>query len=186
MGLLSSNINSRKRLSLKDAKIAPEERALPFIEPLKEVERPIGDEDVDYNKLLQVNPVLDTLIDAFYLVNKRTGEKLRKAPGDLIKAPQQEPKTKEEAEESKTTKEPGEPLKKPLQIKDNSKLSSLANEIFKGEYSLSKEEIVTRLQEETKVNQDRAEVGFNMMLEAGVVIQINQLNSYYLSNSTPF
>ncbi len=184
MSLLSSKITSRKKLSLKDAKIeAPEDRALHNAEPVKEVERPIGEEDIAYTKLLQVNPVLDKLIDTFDLVSKRTGERVKKASSSDIETAQKEMRLKDEVDNREEIERPGEALKKP---KDNSKLSSLAQRLLPGADSISKEEIIARLQEETKVNQGRAEIGFNMMLEAGIIIQVNQLNKYYLQGSTPF
>ena len=67
----------------------------------------------------------------------------------------------------------------------SSKLSKIAREILQGERSYSKEEIVTRLMEETKVGQTRAERGFTLMEETGI-IQATVQGLYYLSGSTPF
>lgn len=47
------------------------------------------------------------------------------------------------------------------------------------------EEIVARLKEATNVNQERAEIGFKLMLQAGA-LETTPVETYYLINSTPF
>jgi len=59
-------------------------------------------------------------------------------------------------------------------------------EIPKGETSYSKEEIINLIQEETKVEIDRAETGFNLMRDNKVIELAKVTGLYYLQGSTPF
>jgi len=68
---------------------------------------------------------------------------------------------------------------------DSSRLIALAIKILEPENSYSQEEVITRLQEATKVSQERAERGFNLMLRIGA-IEPTGGERYYLPGSTPF
>jgi len=68
---------------------------------------------------------------------------------------------------------------------DSSRLIALACKILQPENSYSQEEVITRLQEATKVSPERAERGFNLMREAGA-IEPTPGGRYYLPGSTPF
>ena len=74
----------------------------------------------------------------------------------------------------------------PEKENNNSTLIKLAQKIIKGEDSYRKEDIVERIKEATKVSQDRAEIGFNLMLQAGAIEQTINPELYYLGGSTPF
>ena len=60
MSLLSTDITKVKRLSLREVKLpAPELRVEPITPIL--VERPPSDEEIAYNKLVAINPLIEEL-----------------------------------------------------------------------------------------------------------------------------
>ena len=67
---------------------------------------------------------------------------------------------------------------------DKETLIALAQRLIKGEAMHSKEEIIQAIEQGSKVSPERAERGFNLMLEAGAFELIG--DSYYLTGSTPF
>jgi hypothetical protein len=73
----------------------------------------------------------------------------------------------------------------PEPLIDNAKLIAIAKKILEPEESYTKEEIVARLQQETKVNEERAGKGFSLMLQAGAIEPASP-ELYYLGGSTPF
>jgi hypothetical protein len=133
---------------------------------LREVKlKPPTDEEIAYSKLVAINPLIEELVDRFNLVSNTTGERIKKIElREDIKQPQPEIKAKE--------------IDKP-------KLIALAQRVIQGENIYSKEEIVARIKEATNVNQERAERGFNLILQAGA-IEPTLGDSYYLTGSTPF
>ena len=68
---------------------------------------------------------------------------------------------------------------------DSSRLIALASKILQPENSYSQEEVISRLQEATKVSQGRAERGFKLLLQVGA-IEPTIAGRYYLPGSTPF
>jgi len=68
---------------------------------------------------------------------------------------------------------------------DRPKLIALAQRVIEGNNSYLKEELIERIKETTKVNRERAERGFNLIFEAGILETI-QGDRYYLTGSTPF
>ena len=81
----------------------------------------------------------------------------------------------------------GERISKVEVIKPHpEKLTALAQRVINGERSYSKTEVIARLQDVTNVSQDRAERGFNLMLQAGTIKQTINPELYYLGGSTPF
>jgi hypothetical protein len=81
---------------------------------------------------------------------------------------------------------PSEPRTTPTLDKiDVPRLISLAQGLITGEDNYTKEEVIARLISETKVDQDRAERGFNLMLQAGA-LETTPASTYYLAGSTPF
>jgi|AntRauTorckE6833_2_1112554.scaffolds.fasta_scaffold14964_3 hypothetical protein len=166
MSLLSTDITKVKRLSLREVRLpTPEVRN---IEPIKtkKVERPPSDERIAYSKLVAINPLLEELVERLDLVSETTGERIKKVKlrEDIKPHPEPEIKTKK--------------IDKP-------KLIALAKKVIEGENSYSKEDIVARIKEATNVNRERAERGFNLMLQAGA-IDLTLGDSYYLTGSTPF
>jgi len=161
MSLLSTDITKVKRLSLKEVRLpAPDSR----VDLITLVERPPTDEEIAYSKLVAINPLIEDLVERLDLVSIKTGERIKKAePREDIK-PHPEPKIKA------------------LEI---DKLIALAQRVIEGENSYSKEEIVARLKEATNVTQERAEIGFKLMLQAGA-LETTPVETYYLINSTPF
>ena len=68
---------------------------------------------------------------------------------------------------------------------DKPKLIALAQRVIEGEDSYSKADIIARIKEATNVSQERAERGFNLILQAGA-IELTPGDRYYLTGSTPF
>lgn len=121
---------------------------------------PPSPEEISYSKLVAINPLIEELVDRLNLVSNITGERIKK-----VDIPHPEPEKKTEI--------------------DKPKLIALAQRLLKGENSYSKEEIIVIIKEATNVNQDRAEKGFNLILQAGA-IEIIIGGRYCLTGSTPF
>jgi len=68
---------------------------------------------------------------------------------------------------------------------DSSKLRRIAESILSRNTSYSGEEVVYRIQREAEVSRDRAERGFILMVEAGIIETTDQ-GTYYLGGSAPF
>jgi hypothetical protein len=153
MRLLSTDITKLRKLSLQRVNLPPVAR-----EPEPKVYPPTA-EEIAYNRLVNINPLLEALVDSFDLVSNTTGKRIKR-----INIPHPEPKIKE--------------LDKP-------KLIALAQRVIKGENNYTKDEIIERIKEATNVNQDRAEIGFNLILQAGAIKLILE-DRYYLTGSTPF
>ena len=121
---------------------------------------PPSPEEISYSKLVAINPLIEELVDRFNLVSNTTGERIKK-----VDIPHPEPEKKTEI--------------------DKPKLIALAQRLLKGETSYSKEELIAIIKEATNVNQERAERGFNLILQAGA-IEPTLGDRYYLTGSTPF
>jgi hypothetical protein len=159
MSLRSIDITKVKRLSLREVKLPdPEVRE---IEAIKPIERPPTEEETAYSELVAINPLIEELVERLNLVSIKTGERIRKVE----------------------IREDYKPHPQPV---DNSKLIALANKVIKGEENYSKEDIIARIKEATKVSQERAEKGFLLMLQEGVIAQTINPEFYYLGGSTPF
>jgi hypothetical protein len=82
----------------------------------------------------------------------------------------------------------GEKIRKvdiPAQDINKPQLIALAQRLIERDKSYTKEEVIERIREATKVTQDRAEKGFNLILQAGG-IELTQGEKYYLTESNPF
>ena len=121
---------------------------------------PPSPEEISYSKLVAVNPLIEELVDIFDLVSNNTGERIKRVDTANLK-----PEVKQEI--------------------DKPKLIALAQRLLKVETNYSREEIVDRIKEATNVNQERAERGFNLILQAGA-IEIIIGGRYCLTGSTPF
>lgn len=164
MSLLSTDIAKVKRLSLREVKLpAPEIRVEPITPIL--VERPPTDEEIAYSKLVAINPLIEELVERLDLVSIKTGERIKKV--ELREDIKPHPEIK-------------------AQEIDKPKLIALAQRVIEGENSYSREEIIERIKEATNVNQERAERGFNLILQAGAIEQTINPELYYLVGSTPF
>ena len=165
MSLLSTDITKVKRLSLREIKLPATELRVEPITPIL-VDRPPTDEETAYSKLVAINPLIEELVERLDLVSIKTGERIKKVElrEDIKPHPEPELKAKE--------------IDKP-------KLIALAQRVIEGENSYSKEDIVARIKEATNVNQERAERGFNLILQAGA-IEPTLGDRYYLIGSTPF
>jgi len=156
MSLLSIDIRKAKRLSLQEVKLPAPELRPP--EPTQAPEAYHTAEEIAYSRLLAINPLAKDLVERLGLVSCKTSKELRGV------APEETP-----------TKDPV----------DRDKLTALAIKALDKERSYTKEEIITRLREETRASQERAGKGFKLMLEAGA-IEPTLGESYYLKGSTPF
>ena len=165
MSLLSTDITKVKRLSLRDVRLPATERRVELITPIQ-VERPHTGEEITYSKLVAKKPLLESLVERLGLVSIKTGDRIKKV------------------ELREELKPHPEPEIKPQEI-DRPKLISLAQRVIQGESSYTKEEVIKRIKEETNVNQERAERGFNLILQAGA-IELSPGGKYYLTGSTPF
>jgi hypothetical protein len=160
MSLLSIDITKVKRLSLKEVTLPAPERRVEPITPIL-VERPPTEEEIAYSKLVAINPLLETWVERLDLISTTTGERIRKV-------------------------EIREEISHPAPEIDQPKILALAQRVIEGENSYPKEDIVARLKEATNVTYQTAEVGFNLMLQAGALEHIEKLELYYLTGSTPF
>ena len=165
MSLLSTDITKVKRLSLREVKLPASEVRVEPITPIL-VERPPSDEEIAYSKIVAINPLIEELVERLDLVSITTGERIKKVELREDIKPHPEPEIK-------------------AQEIDKPKLIALAQRVIEGENSYSKEDIVARIKEATNVNQERAERGFNLILQAGAIEYI-QGDRYYLTGSTPF
>jgi hypothetical protein len=161
MSLLSTDITKVKRLSLREVRLpAPDSR----VDLITLIERPPTDEEIAYSKMIAKNSLIEDLVERLDLVSIKTGERIKKV------------------ELREDIKPHPEPEIKPLEI---DKLIALAQRVIEGENNYSKAEIVARIKEATNVNQERAEIGFKLMLQAGA-LETTPVESYYLTGSTPF
>lgn len=165
MSLLSTDIAKVKRLSLREVKLPTTERRVEPITPIQ-VERPPTAEEIAYSRLVAINPLIEELVERLDLVSITTGERIRKVELREDIKPHPEPKVK-------------------AQEIDRPKLIALAQRVIEGENGYSREEIIERIKEATNVNQERAERGFNLILQAGA-IEPTLGDRYYLTGSTPF
>ena len=165
MSLLNVDIAKVKRLSLREVKLPTTERRVEPITPIL-VERPPTDEEIAYSKLVAINPLIEELVERLDLVSITTGERIKKVELREDIKPHPEPEIK-------------------AQEIDRPKLIALAQKVIEGENSYSREEIIERIKEATNVNQERADRGFNLILQAGA-IDPTPGDRYYLTGSTPF
>lgn len=158
MSLLSVNIPKVKRLPLLGGKLpAKEERPVePVTVPLR-----LSDEEVGYNAILAKNPLLEDLVEALDLVSCRTGDRIRRTAVPEDYRPQPE-------------------------AGGSSRLIALAEELLQRETGYLREDLIALIAERTKVSQERAEKGLNLMLQAGAVEEEISQGLYYLPDSTPF
>lgn len=166
MSLLSTDIAKVKRLSLREVKLPTTERKVEPITPIL-VERPPTNEEIAYSRLVAINPLIKELVERLDLVSITTGERIKKVELREDIKPHPEPEIK-------------------AQEIDRPKLIALAQRVIEGENSYTKEEIIERIKEATNVNQERAERGFNLILQAGAIEQTINPELYYLVGSTPF
>jgi len=156
MSLLSTDITKVKRLSLLEVKLTPLEAREERLElDTTETVNALIDEKKDYSKLITINPLIEDLVKGLNLVSSRTGERIKKT-------------------ETKDQRKVNRP-----------QLLLIAKKIIDKEDNYTKEEVIFRLRDEAKVNQERAERGFNLMVEAGV-IEATTGGRYCLTGSTPF
>jgi hypothetical protein len=160
MSLLSTDITKVKRLSLQEVKLPTIERRVEPITPIL-VERPPTDEEIAYSKMIAKNSLIEDLVERLDLVSIKTGERIKKVE-DIKPHPEPE-----------------------IKAQEIDKLIALAQRVIEGENNYSKAEIVARIKEATNVNQERAEIGFKLMLQAGA-LETTPVETYYLINSTPF
>ena len=170
MSLLSIDISKVRRFSLREVKLpTPELRNIDPPKPIK-VEKPPTDEQIAYSNLVTINPLLEELVERLDLVSEVTGKRIKKIELKDVTEPQIKIKHNEE--------------EKPKEI-DKPKLLALTQKVIGENNSYLKEELIERIMEVTNVTKERAEIGFNLMLQVGV-IELTLRDSYYLTGSTPF
>jgi len=119
------------------------------------IDKPNTEEERNYSRLIAINPLMEDLVKGLDLVSSRTGERINKT------------ETKE------------------LRKVNKPQLLSIAKRVIGKENNYSREEIITRLRGETKGDQERAERGFNLMVEAEAIEETTG-GRYCLKGSTPF
>ena len=202
MSLLTVDITKKRRLSLKEVKLpAPESysrnsdngntQVVILSEDCRnadiqqrskntnadnQVDRTPTAEEITYSKFIAISPAIENMVESLGLVSSQTGERIRKIDlSDLNRATIEPPKT---ATVEKVKDEPKEPAK-------SNKIEDITKRIIAKNSSLDKEALIAGIMDETKVNRERAEAGFNLMLSSGVVTETN-VGTYYLTGSTPF
>lgn len=165
MRLSSIDITKGRKLSLKDAKLPSTELKLETTTPIK-IDKPPTDEETVYSKLVAKNPLLEKLVDNLGLVSSQTGESLKKV------------------KHSKNFKPHPEPEIKPKEV-DKDRLIALSKKVIESQNNFTKDEIIERIKEATNVTQERADRGFNLILDAGAIKEVLG-DRYYLTGSTPF
>ena len=202
MSLLTVDITKKRRLSLKEVKLpAPESysrnsdngntQVVILSEDCRnadiqqrskntnadnQVDRTPTAEEITYSKFIAISPAIENLVESLGLVSSTTLERIRKIDLSKVIIPPQE--TPETATVEKVQDEPKEPAK-------SNKIGDIALRIITPINNLSKEQIIAGIMDETKVTRERAERGFSLMIESGV-IQGTNVNTYYLTGSTPF
>jgi hypothetical protein len=161
MSLLTTDIRKVKRLSLREVRL-PERR-----EPITpiQVERPPTEEEIAYSRLVAINPLIEELVGRLDLVSPTTAERINKVtlPDEYSTPPENVP-----------------------QGVDSLKLITFAKTIIEGERGYTREEIVERIIKATNVSQDRADIGFTLLLQYGAIEQTINPYIYHLKDSTPF
>lgn len=71
---------------------------------------------------------------------------------------------------------------KPLEIEP----IILIDTLIEGENSYTREDIIERIIDATRIDQDRAEAQFNSLLKSGFLAQCINPQRYYLAASTPY
>lgn len=163
MSLLSTDITKVKKLSLRGVNLPTPERKVKRVTRI--VDRPPTNEERAYSILVETNPLLQELVDRFKLV-----------------APQIVKVDLPHLEIEKIEKP--HLLLKELVVVD-SKIGALAIEILEPEDCYKEEDIINRIIEATKVNRERANKGFNLMVE-DKAIEVILGGWYILKGSTPF
>jgi hypothetical protein len=156
MSLLSIDLTKKKRLSLQGVELRAPKPRIEATPTLVD-QRPPTEEEIAYSKLVAKYPLIEKLVNRVGLVSDKTGDRLR-----IVKLPEER-----------------------MAI-DNSKLIDLAHRILQGERSYNRAEIVDQIEGATEVTKDRAERGFNLLLQARAIEPTLDPGLYYLYGSTPF
>ncbi len=175
MGSLSVNISKVKRIPPGGLRITPQgnrEPELPKRAKILPPELPFTDQEQTFTRMLKKEPLLERLVNIFDLATSETGERPRMVRGE-------EYTTGEEIA-------PQEPPQPQVKGRPGRTLREIALSILEPENSYTREEIVDRIRESTGVSQERAENGFNKILEAGELEEVPDLGIYYLRGSVPF
>lgn len=157
MSLLSTDITKVKRLSLREVKLpAPERR----VEPVTtiQVERPPTAEEIAFSNLVARSPILELLVERLQLVSITTGKPFKK-----VKLPERGVEGyNEEARDE---------------------VVALIQKLLDKDTLYKKEDIIESLSLASKVDINRAEEGFDLIVKAGA-IELTPENNYYLTGSS--
>lgn len=156
MSLLSIDLTKKKRLSLQGVELRAPKPRIEATPTLVDQRAPT-EEEIAYSKLVVKYPLIEKLVNRVGLVSDKTGERLR-----IVE------------------------ISNKIKDKERIGLINLAHRILQGERSYNRAEIVDRIEGATEVTKDRAEKGFNLLLQAGAIEPTLDPGLYYLSGSTPF
>lgn len=181
MSLLSVKISTARKLSLKEVKLpvkAERVEATPIL-----VDDTPTEEEILFSNFVAINPVLKSLVDKLDLVSSVTGDSLRIVELSEANISPQEPVLPSKMKD--TYQEPVKAEIKPLQGSDKDKLKEIALSVVGEQSNRHKDEIIQDIAILSKVERSRAERGFTMMLEAGI-LELGLGERYFLTGSTPF
>lgn len=181
MGLLFTKINPKKRPSLTEVKPPHTRKDDPTTLTAKQPTR----EEIAYSRMVADNPALDLLVESLDLVSISTGKRIERVDISQADNSCQERNTAPVEISQKVTVSAPRREDKDLKGGDIDKLRSLAKQCIPTQRHYSREEVVTLIVEGAKVDRDRAEKGFKLMIQAGV-IETALKDRFYLAGSTPF
>jgi len=149
MNLLSVDIKTKRKLSLKEVRLPA---------PARRLDTGPTEEEIVYSKLVAKAPKLEEIVELLDLVSTKTGKRIKKVK--LV-----------------------EDIKVEPQI-NSLELLDLVYKVVETQNNYSKEDIIYKIKEAINVNDQRAEIYFNLILEDGDITNIG--GRYYLTESTPF
>ena len=149
MNLLSVDIKTKRKLSLKEVRLPA---------PARRLDPGPTEEEIVYSKLVAKAPKLEEIVELLDLVSTKTGKRIKKVK--LV-----------------------EDIKVEPQI-NSLELLDLVYKVVETQNNYSKEDIIYKIKEAINVNDQRAEIYFNLILEDGDITNIG--GRYYLTESTPF
>lgn len=175
MGSLSVNIAKVKRFSPGGLKVRPQENREPDLhqrETIRGPELPFTDTERTFTRMVDKEPLLETIVTTFDLATPETGERPRMV------------KEVEQIRESRETQPDTPPRDR--NNRPGRTLREIALSILEPQNNYSREAIVEKIRESTGVSQERAENGFNKILEAGELEEVPGQERYYLKGYDPF
>ena len=181
MSLLSVDLKKRKKLPLSD----PRPPTVKRVEPPPPMTKQPTREEIVYSRMVADNPALDLLVESLDLVSISTGKRIERVDISQANNSHQERNTAPVEIPQEVTVSAPKREDKDLKKGDIDKLRALAKQCILTQRHYSREEVVTLIVEGAKVDRDRAEKGFKLMIQAGVIVTALK-DRFYLAGSTPF